>query len=88
MRTRAEPWACALGQPCSRIDIRGNYCGYEEYPYAIDFIASKRVELKSLISDAVPLDQLVENVFEILVKPRTEALKIIAKISWFWRRIS
>ena len=31
---------------------------------------------------AIQLDQLVEKVFEILVKPRIEALKIIARISW------
>jgi (R,R)-butanediol dehydrogenase/meso-butanediol dehydrogenase/diacetyl reductase len=65
----------------NELDIRGSYCGYEEYPVAIDFIAKKRVDVKSLISDVIPLDQLVEKGFEVLAKPRTEAVKIIAKIS-------
>jgi len=33
------------------------------------------------LSDVIPLDQLVERGFEVLAKPRTEAVKIIAKIS-------
>jgi len=65
----------------NELDIRGSYCGYEEYPNAIDFIASKRVDVKSLISYVIPLGQLVENGFEVLAKPRTEAAKVIAKIS-------
>jgi (R,R)-butanediol dehydrogenase/meso-butanediol dehydrogenase/diacetyl reductase len=65
----------------NELDIRGSYCGYEEYPYAIDFIARKRVDVKSLISDVIPLDQLVERGFEVLARPRTEAVKIIAKVS-------
>ena len=65
----------------NELDIRGSYCGYEEYPYAIDFIARKRVDVKSLISDVIPLEYLVDRGFEVLAKPRTEAVKIIAKIS-------
>jgi (R,R)-butanediol dehydrogenase/meso-butanediol dehydrogenase/diacetyl reductase len=65
----------------NELSIKGSYCGYEEYPYAIDFIAKKRVDVKSLISDVIPLDQLVEKGFEVLAKPRTEAVKIIAKVS-------
>jgi hypothetical protein len=26
----------------NELDIRSSYCGYEEYPYVIDFIARKR----------------------------------------------
>jgi threonine dehydrogenase-like Zn-dependent dehydrogenase len=65
----------------NELDIKGSYCGYEEYPSAIDFIAKKRVDVKSPISDVIPQEQLVEKGFEVLVKPRTEAVKIIAKIS-------
>jgi (R,R)-butanediol dehydrogenase/meso-butanediol dehydrogenase/diacetyl reductase len=65
----------------NELDIKGSYCGCEEYPYAIDFIAKKRVDVKSLISDVIPLDQLVPRGFEVLARPRTEAVKIIAKIS-------
>jgi len=65
----------------NELDIKGSYCGYEEYPSAIDFIAKKRVDVKSLISDIIPLDQLVEKGFEVLAKPGTEAVKIIARIS-------
>jgi (R,R)-butanediol dehydrogenase/meso-butanediol dehydrogenase/diacetyl reductase len=65
----------------NELDIKGSYCGYEEYPCAIDFVAKKRVAVKPLISDIIPLDRLVEQGFEVLAKPRTEAVKIIAKIS-------
>jgi threonine dehydrogenase-like Zn-dependent dehydrogenase len=54
---------------------------YEQHPSAIDFIAKKRVDVKSLISDAIRPDQLVERGFEVLAKPRTEAVRIIAKIN-------
>ena len=54
---------------------------HEQHPSAIDFIVKKRVDVKSLISDVIPLDQLVEKGFEVLAKPRTEAVKIIAKIN-------
>ena len=50
-------------------------------PLRIDFIAKKRVDVKSLISDGIPLEQLDERGFEVLAKPRTEAVKIIAKIN-------
>lgn len=48
----------------------------------MEFIANERVDLQSLISDVTPLDQLVEKGFEVLAKPPTEAVKIIAKISY------
>jgi len=70
----------------NELDIKGSYCEYEEYPCAIDFIAKKLVDVKSLISDVIPLDQLLEKGFEALAKPLTEAVKIIAKISWGSRR--
>jgi (R,R)-butanediol dehydrogenase/meso-butanediol dehydrogenase/diacetyl reductase len=65
----------------NELDIKGSYCGYEEYPSAMDFIAKGRVDVKLLISDIIPLDQLVEKGFEVLVKPRTEAVKIIVRVS-------
>jgi threonine dehydrogenase-like Zn-dependent dehydrogenase len=40
----------------NELDIKDSYCGYEEYPSAIDFIAEKQVDVKSLISDAIPLE--------------------------------
>ena len=70
----------------NELDIKGSYRGHEEYPYAIDFIAKKLVDVKSLIFDVIPLDQLVEKGFEALAKPLTEAVKIKAKISWGSRR--
>jgi threonine dehydrogenase-like Zn-dependent dehydrogenase len=80
--TCEEPVEANVMTPVLReLDIDGSYCGYEEYPSAIDFIAKKRVDVKSLISDVIPLGQLVEKGFEVLAKPRTEAVKIIAKIS-------
>ena len=54
---------------------------HEQHPSTIDFIAKKRVDVKSLISDVIRLDQLVERGFEVSAKPCTEAVKIIAKIS-------
>jgi (R,R)-butanediol dehydrogenase/meso-butanediol dehydrogenase/diacetyl reductase len=65
----------------NELDMRGSYCGYEEYPYGIEYIAKKRVDVRSLISDVISLDQLIEKGFEVLAKPRTEGVKIIAKIS-------
>jgi threonine dehydrogenase-like Zn-dependent dehydrogenase len=50
-------------------------------PSAIDFFAKKRVDVRCLISDVISLEQLVERGFEVLTKPRTEAVKIMAKIS-------
>jgi threonine dehydrogenase-like Zn-dependent dehydrogenase len=54
---------------------------HEQHPSAIDFIAKRRVDVRPLISDVIRLDQLVERGFEVLAKPRTEAVKITPKIS-------
>ncbi len=63
----------------NELDIRGGYCGYEEYPMCIDLIAQGRVDVESMVTHEIPLDDIVSQGFEVLMQPETEAGKILVK---------
>jgi (R,R)-butanediol dehydrogenase/meso-butanediol dehydrogenase/diacetyl reductase len=63
----------------NELEIKGGYCGYEEYPLALDYIAQGRVEVDSLVSDVIALDEIVEKGFEVLAAPEPQAIKILVK---------
>jgi len=46
---RSHGCAALLAKVLNELNLKGSYCGHEEYPSAIDFIANKRVDVKSLI---------------------------------------
>ncbi|MBC7250835.1 MAG: zinc-binding dehydrogenase [Anaerolineae bacterium] len=64
----------------SEVSIKGSYGGYEEVPVALDFIAQGRVDVESLISHEIALEDVVEQGFEVLTHPPHEAVKIVVKM--------
>jgi len=65
----------------NELDIRGGYCGYEEYPLCLDLIAQGRVDVETMVTDEISLDDIVSRGFEVLTQPETEAGKILVKLS-------
>ncbi len=63
----------------NELSIKGGYCGYEEYPICLDYIAQGRIDVDSLVSDEIALKEIVEKGFEALIKPETDAVKILVK---------
>jgi len=64
----------------SEVGIKGSYGGYEEIPLALDFIAQGRVDVESLISHEIALEDVVEQGFEVLTHPPHEAVKVLVKL--------
>jgi threonine dehydrogenase-like Zn-dependent dehydrogenase len=59
------------------IDIQGGYIEHGEIPAALDYIAQKQVRVEPLISREIRLDEVVMYGFKELLKPDTEAIKIL-----------
>jgi (R,R)-butanediol dehydrogenase/meso-butanediol dehydrogenase/diacetyl reductase len=66
----------------NELSFKGSYCGYEEYPMAIGFLAQGRVDVKPLISDVISINDIVPKGFEVLAKPGPEAAKILVEFPW------
>jgi (R,R)-butanediol dehydrogenase/meso-butanediol dehydrogenase/diacetyl reductase len=64
----------------NEVSIKGSCGGYEEMPMALDFIAQGRVDVESLISHEIALDDVAERGFEVLTHPPHEAVKIVVKM--------
>lgn len=63
----------------NELEVRGAYCGHEEYPMALDYLAQGRVEVDPLISHVIALEEIVEKGFEVLAGPEPKAIKILVK---------
>lgn len=63
----------------NELDYRGTYASYDEYGLALDLMAQKRWRVEPVISGVVPLDDIVEEGFEVLVRPDTTAAKILVR---------
>lgn len=61
----------------NELTIRGSYCGQEEYPMALDFIAQGRVNAEEMISHVIGIEDIVTKGFEVLARPETEAVKVL-----------
>ncbi|HEY75343.1 MAG TPA: galactitol-1-phosphate 5-dehydrogenase [Thermoflexia bacterium] len=64
----------------SELCIEGSLAGRAEFPAAIDFIAQGRVDVESLISHEISLDEVVSQGFERLSTPGSKAVKILVHI--------
>lgn len=62
------------------LDIRGGYLGHGAFPAALDYLAQGRVRVEPLISHEIALDGVVEEGFEQMLKPDTEAIKVLVRI--------
>ena len=63
------------------LDIRGAYLGHGAFPAALDYLAQGRVEVEPLIRHEIGLEEVVERGIEELLKPHTEAIKVLVRIT-------
>lgn len=64
----------------SEVSVKGSFGGCEEFPMALDFIAQGRLDVESLISHEIALEDAVGQGFEVLTHPPHDALKILVKM--------
>ena len=62
------------------LDIRGSYLGYEEFPAALDYIALGQVDVESIISHEIGLEDVVGQGFEVLERAGSGAVKVLVKL--------
>lgn len=63
----------------NELEYRGTYASYDEYGLALELMAQRRWRVEPLVSAVVPLERIVEDGFEALVRPDTTATKILVK---------
>ena len=68
----------ALGDLC----IEGSLAGRAEFPAAIDLVAQRRIDVESLVSHEITLDEIVTQVFNLLDTPGSGAVKILVSLSF------
>ena len=61
----------------SELSIEGSFAARAEFPAAIDFIAQQRVDVESLVSHEIALDDIVTRGFDMLDAPGSGAVKIL-----------
>jgi (R,R)-butanediol dehydrogenase/meso-butanediol dehydrogenase/diacetyl reductase len=66
----------ALGDLC----IEGSLAGRAEFPAAIELVAQRRVDVESLVSHEIALDEVVTQGFSVLDTPNSGAIKILVQI--------
>ncbi|MGD1995821.1 MAG: alcohol dehydrogenase catalytic domain-containing protein [Anaerolineae bacterium] len=64
----------------SELSIEGGLAGRAEFPAAIDFIVQRRVDVDSLVTHEITLDEVVFGGFDLLDRPDSGALKILVRI--------
>ena len=60
--------------------IEGSLAGRAEFPAAIDFVAQGRVDVESLITDEISLDEVVSKGFGLLDTPGSQVVKVLVRI--------
>ncbi|MBU7018238.1 MAG: alcohol dehydrogenase catalytic domain-containing protein [Theionarchaea archaeon] len=63
----------------NELQIQFSYCGYSEFPLAVELMAKKMVDLNPLITKEIPLDD-TEKGFQELTNLQTEQIKILVRI--------
>ncbi len=72
----ADFMSVALGDLC----IEGSLAGRAQFAAAIDFVAQERVDVESLISHEIALDDAVDKGFKFLDTPNNGAVKVLVRI--------
>jgi (R,R)-butanediol dehydrogenase/meso-butanediol dehydrogenase/diacetyl reductase len=62
------------------LDIRGSYMGYEEFPEALDLLAQGQVDVESLITREIGLNEVVSGGFEVLDRADRGMVKVLVKM--------
>lgn len=72
----ADFMSVALGDLC----IEGSLAGRAQFAAAIDFVAQGRVDVESLVTHEIALDDAVEKGFKFLDTPNNGAVKVLVRI--------
>jgi 2-desacetyl-2-hydroxyethyl bacteriochlorophyllide A dehydrogenase len=76
MPVEADFMSVVLNDLC----IEGSLAGRAEFPAALDFVATGRVEVEPLVSHEIPLEAVVSGGFDLLETPGSQAVKILVRI--------
>lgn len=63
----------------NELQIKGGYASFDEYDLAIKLIKQHKIKVKDLVTDIIPLDDVVNKGFEELIKENSGAVKILIK---------
>ena len=56
------------------------YCGYTEFENALKLIATKRVQVKPMISHTIKLEDIVDQGFEAILHPDSTTVKVLVDL--------
>ena len=62
------------------LDIRGSYLGYDRLEFALELVAQGKVDVESLVTHEIQLEDVVDKGFEVLNDPQSPAVKILIKL--------
>jgi len=63
----------------NELTIKGAYCGFNEYPSAIEMLSKGLISAGKIITSVIELDEIVEKGFKPLMKPIKEC-KVVVKV--------
>lgn len=64
----------------NELTYKFSYCGYTEFPTALELIAKGMVDARRLLSGEIALEEIVEKGFQELANPDSDKVKILVKI--------
>ncbi len=64
----------------NELTIKGSYCGYDEYPLALQALSESRIDADSLISSVIPLEDIVDEGFKPLSRG-SDDVKVVVEVS-------
>jgi (R,R)-butanediol dehydrogenase/meso-butanediol dehydrogenase/diacetyl reductase len=63
----------------NELTIKGAYCGFNEYPSAIEMLSKGLISADKIITSVIELDEICEKGFKLLLKPIREC-KVVVKV--------
>ena len=63
----------------NELTIKGSYCGFNEYPSAIEMLSKGLISARKIITSVIELDEISEEGFNLLMKPVNEC-KVVVKV--------
>lgn len=64
----------------NELTFQFSYCGYAEFPSAVQLMAHRKISAQSLITKIISLEDVVEKGFCELMNPESDMVKILVKI--------
>ena len=64
----------------NELTFQFSYCGYEEFFTALPLIETNTIDVSSLISTVISLEDVIEHGFKALMNPQSENVKILVRL--------